>query len=383
MTTFFYTRKIWVLLLLPMLLACSAEDGIRDEEPTPAPAATPITVKASLPDASKSRAQVTYGNENEDYEIFMWNDDDEIYLFNISHFFDSEQPVFVINNIDGLNADFKIRSDYATKYFPIEKGDVILAVYGLCNGINSKYYKDPRNYVNIVVGTEQNAPQVITSENPDDAEIMFLQENFKMYDIVRVEEDGVIPVLNFKHLSALFRVTVTNASGEDFYPTKIEFHYPGTDSFYNVTMYMSVTEGEDGEINTEILGGDEFYTASSKQFTGDTGVTLNCKNGTDDAGRALKNGETYEFYVTTVPSGMNNDPTVPLSIHLIKEHQTKTPFVATIDAFKGITIEPGLRYWFELTLTPTGELMLNSEWEAYKKEHGDTPKEEENPTPES
>ena len=50
-----------------------------------------------------------------------------------------------------------------------------------------------------------------------------------------------------------------------------------------------------------------------------------------------------------------------LIIDLIKKHDTDHPYRITLDNFKTI-IEAGKRYWFKLTATPAGDLVLTSKY---------------------
>ena len=98
---------------------------------------------------------------------------------------------------------------------------------------------DDRDIFTIGVGSEENKPQYIVG-NPDDASLSYMKANLKMYDIVTAVEDGKIPDLHFRHLSAIMRVSLRNETGMYIYPTKLEFKYPGTESFFNTTLYCSV-----------------------------------------------------------------------------------------------------------------------------------------------
>ena len=343
-------------MLAPLLYSCQSEDVKHDQAQPETPAYKPITVKATLPsDDIQSRAQITYGNQNEDYEIFMWNEDDEIFLYNISDLENNkDEACFPIGKISGQSAEFSFKpSDcgHATT-FSFSKGDTLLALYGETERV--KFYGDPRRIVSLVVGMEANKPQYI-EKNPTDDNLSYMKDNLKMYDIVVAEDDDVLPDLNFRHLSAILRVTVRNKSGEDVYPTKLEFDYPGTDTFYNTTLYFSVDNTSDGCVlrdytNKELCDGSE-------PFTSNVGTTINGKSGTIDAGGSIPNGESYELYLSAVPRLNNDRKGSSLTIDLIESHVTENPFRLTIDGFDAI-IKPGLRYWFDVTLLPDRKMVL-------------------------
>lgn len=66
------------LIMLPFLCGCEA-----DLPQEPKVEQIPI-IKASLPEMPNSRTQVAYGTKDrEKGEIFLWNEGDEIFLYNL------------------------------------------------------------------------------------------------------------------------------------------------------------------------------------------------------------------------------------------------------------------------------------------------------------
>lgn len=399
-------RKIWAAFTLSALLcACQADpfDSEQPEQPieddateSPMENEKPnrIVVRASLPESGGSRAQIVYGGEDESGETFLWNDKDWITLFNISKLEECPYGVQLETvRIDGGSADFESAEDVDPS-FRVEAGDVLLAMYGeILPRFKNATTLDERKIFTFSVGTEANKPQYIV-ENPDTS-LSYMKDNLKMYDIVTVIEDGVVPSLHFKHLSALLRITLHNASGKDIYPTNLEFKYPtgpdysesdedddnqensGDDdssglytgktvyecgSFFSTTMYFSVEGNSDDGYSFKIYDTDEFFLSSSKPYTYKISTTINGKNGTYDSGNVIHAGATYNLYLSTVPRIDNDIKGDKLIINLVHNHQTKTPYSCTIEGFDRV-IKPGLRYWFKLTATPDGKLMRTSQWE--------------------
>lgn len=359
-------RKILAtLLMLPFLYACQSE-SYQEENIRPQRV---IKAGAYLPNSNDTRTQVKYGSGvDETGETFMWSEDDEIFLYNL----DATKLIDYVNlgitKIDGNKAEFESEPTE----LDIKPGDRILITYF----VSSRYYKrdeegnttkefDPRNIISLYVGTESNKPQIIV-KNPDDESLSYMKGNLMMYDVITVDEDGQIPDLHFKHLSALMRVTLRNETGDSLYPTKLEFKYPGTESFFNTTMYFSVNE----DMSLKIYEDYEFFKGSAV-YTDNIGTTINTKDGTKDTGESIADKESYELYLSTVPRIGNDRKGDSFEIHLIVGHDTDNPYVITFDNFNTV-IKAGKRYWFDLTATPDRKLMLTSEWKKLQNGQGTT-----------
>lgn len=326
-------NQMWLaLMLLPMLCACQADDieGIQEEIPeTPTVEVEPVTIKASLPGGDKSRAQVKYGNPNgKAGEFFMWNDDDVITVYNYTKikanatgFGNITGTKFAIGNINGNNADFT-----ATKDFAVESGDVLIALYG-----NNFTYRTTMSLTQMIDISNETTSKQEKKSTYDDSELKHLQDEIKMYDIVKVGDDGKIPELHFKHLSALIRVTVYNAKEESLAINKIKFSYGENHSFPD-------------DITYKINAGDEVmlkYDCSSGYYKG-----LGCEY---ESGKeiTLASHETYDLFFAFTPYELDNESST-LNITL------NDGFSTDIEGFKNIPFKPGYRYWFDLTLTDDG-----------------------------
>lgn len=353
-----------VLPIVSILCACQSE--VPQENTVPKRV---ITVRASLPDTDNTRAQITYGNPEIDREIFMWDDDDWITVFNVSRLSECPKGVeLAAVKINGNSAVFESAVSVDSS-FQVKAGDIIFVNYWETKRkYSSTTTLDERNIFTIGVGTEENKPQILV-QNPTDSSLSYMKNNLKMYDIVTAVEDDKIPDLHFRHLSAIMRVTLRNETGKYIYPTKLEFKYPGTESFFNTTLYCSVDTASSNKSGLKVYTDNEFYNGSNP-YTDNIGTTINGKNGTKDIGDSIPPGKTYNLYLSTVPRIENNVKGNSLRIDLIKRHDTDHPYSITLEGFN-IAIEAGKRYWFNLTaVEENGEnkLMLTSDWKAQHSE---------------
>lgn len=367
--------------MLPLLCACQSESYQKSFSHNAL-----LKVGAYLPNSNDTRAQIKYGSGVEETgETFMWNLGDEIFLFNLSNLKDNpKEAVYCINNLndsDRKNAEFEFDGDslagHATDPLSVKKGDIIIAANGELLRYQDGVTVNGKDVFTMSLGTEANKPQWIIENLDDksslDESLSFMKYNLRMYDIVTAVEDGKIPDLHFKHLSALLRVTLRNATGDDLYFTKIEFKYPGTESFFNTTMIFSVVNDD----SLKVYDDGEFYKETDKIYTDKIGTTVSGKIGTADAGGSIRNGESYELYASTVPRIGNAQKGDSFEIHLTRKHDTDNPYSITLHNFDTV-IEAGKRYWFDLTATPDGKLMLTSEWKKLQNGQGTTPPGEDN-----
>lgn len=362
-------RFLIALPLLPILCSCQSEAP--QENPTPNRV---LTIRGTLPGSDETRsyisfgnpeqdtrAQITYGNRDHNEEIFMWNDKDWVTVFNVSRLSECPDGVELeTTHIDGRTATFE--SPSFNPDFQIKAGDLIFVnYYETKRKLIDDVYYDDRDIFTIGVGTEENKPQYIV-QNPQDSCLSYMKANLKMYDIVTAVEDNKIPDIHFKHLSAILRVSLRNETGKYIYPTKLEFKYPGTESFFNTTLYCSV--------DTTLSSGLKVYTENeffngSEPYTDNIGTTINGKQGTLDIGDSIAPGQTYDLYLTTVPRINNEQVGKSLTIDLIKRHDTDHPYTITLEGFN-VPIQAGKRYWFNLTAVTENnninKLMLTNKW---------------------
>lgn len=360
------SKKIFMAFpLLAIMCSCQTETPLDSVKHYPI-----LTFNASLPTSDNTRAHITYGNTDRNKEIFKWDKEDELFIYNMSKF--NEYPdaaCFITYSPGDISATFEYDYDEVaghTAHIKVSQGDTLLVVYGETErtkiiDANGVTIPDPRNIVRLNAGTENNLPQSIEADPFDDTTMKFMRANLKMYDIVTATEDDVIPDIHFRHLSAILRFSIRNETGDVIYPTKLEFLYPETKSFLNTNIYCSLNpEAKDGS-GFDLY--DEFHK-ETEVFTDGIGTTINKKIGTADAGGSLANGSTYDLYLCPTPRIGNTQTGKQVTISLTQEHDTNRPYTITIDNFDRI-IEPGKRYWFHLTAVEEDgqrKLLLTSEW---------------------
>lgn len=397
------------LFLMPILYSCQS-DFVQENlpiSPEETAVAKKISVKAFIPDSESTRAQITYGNQDENKENFKWNLNDEINIINYSKFFEKLYGVKVeverISN-NGKSAEF---SSIDSKDLNIEIGDTILVIYGEINSIqgdrdtNGELHWDPRKIFKMGVGTEGNKPQYLIN-NPKngkaelDDSLSYMRHNLKMYDFFTADKDDVIPDIHFKHLSSILRITLHNNTDSALYPTKLEFKYYCDENnrdnniriskptgnpiecFLNTFLYCSIKHDEENGSRLVAYDTDDFFHGSAP-YTASIGTTINGKNGTRDIGDSIISGQSYDLYLSTVPRLGNNLQGNKWYIDLIVRHDTDHPYSIILDPETlGIkedllpVIEPGKRYWFDLTAVKDKEgnrkLILSSKLEEWLKQ---------------
>lgn len=370
------------LTMLTLFSACQSDTLVDNSLPDSPQTVSKLTVRASMPGEAESRAHIVYGygtHGTDSEELFRWfmkgdggitdRESDFITLFNLSKLDECPNGVELeITAVNGQTATFESTSFEPS--FRYEAGDTVCAFLGeTLRKFNADATYDARNIFTIALGTESNKPQYIEKEPDMETTLAFMSDNLKMYDIAIVETADSIPDLHFKHLSAIFRVTLHNESGHDIYPTKIEVNYPTTSqsavegdpvdrnpSFFNTAIYLSV----EPDCSLKVYDTDDFFHGS-KPYTYDFGTTINGKDGTADAGESIPDGSSYELYLSSVPRIGNDSKGDSISIHLIENHVTANPFVLTLNGFDTL-IEAGKRYWFNVTATPDHKLVLTKHY---------------------
>ncbi len=390
-----------------------------------------LSVKASLPGSEASRAIIEYGNyEDSTREILSWvqslqyngrDEDDYIKLFNITrfeetHYTNGTTPYLFITDISGKTATFESFTKYPK--FPVKTGDILLAVQGFADPANKDDVAEgSTNVISYQAGSTLYDQKIV--DNPTTSTAlghMFFM--LHMYDIVKVEEDDVIPDLHFKHFNAIIRVTLQNQTGKPLFTGASDMVFTTSSKdmsafIYGFNYFSVVGNDTDGfylqenfkvppprhplnptkPAKTTVLS---HKTTHKINYMGDNKIPLN-------------DGETYEFYAVVTPrigNRIGNTETIDKftidvfdsgseSGYYSNDSITKPDrYTITIDNFN-TAIEPGKRYWFNLTATKeavkvetniyddndkvTGtkeleayRLMFTSEWNATHNNGGNT-----------
>ncbi len=348
-----------------------------------------LSVKASLPGSEASRAIIEYGNyEDSTREILSWVqnlhykdrvEDDYIKLFNITRFTETHYgkkitPYLYLTDISGKTATFESLSTTNYSGFPVKAGDILLAVQGFADPADtSKVAAGSTNVISYQAGSALYDQKIVNDPTSHTAlgHMFFM---LHMYDIVKVEEDDVIPDLHFKHFNAIIRVTLQNQTGKPLFTESSDMVFTTSSkdmsAFIYGFNYFSVVGNET----------DGFYLQENFKVTpprhplnptkpAETTVlshkTTHKINKMGDNKIPLNDGETYEFYAVVTPrigNRIGNTETIDKftidvfdsgseSGYYSNDSITKPDrYTITIDNFN-TAIEPGKRYWFNLTAT--------------------------------
>ncbi len=387
-----------IALTIPMALtlwSCQSESPLEIQTPKKV-----LSVKGSLPGSDNTRAIINYGDyEDSSREELIWVKDilvedhkesDYIKLFNISRFeethYKMETPYLEISDISGKTATFESLTEYPD--FPVKAGDVLLAVQGIANPANLNYVAAGSSNIISYQASSSLYDQKIV-ENPTSytalPHMYFMQH---MYDIVKVEEDDIIPDLHFKHMNAIFRVTLQNKTGKPLFtkPSDIVFTTSSEDksTFIFGYNYFSVVGYEENGFHLE-----ENFKTQNEETTWLSNKATHKINEKNVEKIPLYDGDAYEFYAVVTPR--IGRPEIPQEViekftidvydgvesGFYEGYEDTSKYTITIEDFNR-AIEPGKRYWFRLTAcneidgteevkdqkqAPVYKLMLTSKWE--------------------
>ncbi len=349
-----------------------------------------LSVKASLPDSDATRAIIKYGDyEDPSREELLWvqelqykdrNESDYIKLFNITRFSETHYdkkitPYLYLTDISGKTATFESLKNSEYSEFPVKAGDILLAVQGFADPANKKDVAEGSTNVISYEAASSLYDQKIVNDPTSFTALSHMYFMLHMYDIVKVEEDDVIPDLHFKHFNAIIRVTLQNKTGQPLFtgPSDMVFTTSSNDmtAFIYGFNYFSVVGNEsDGYYLQENFKTDPpkhplnpIDPPKTTVLSHKTTHKINYMGGNN---LPLNNGETYEFYAVVTPrigQRIGNTETIDkLTIDVFNNGAESSyystdaaitkpdRYTITIDNFN-TKIEPGKRYWFNLTAT--------------------------------
>lgn len=370
-----------MLAFIPALFSCQSEAPQESKADI-----KEFSVRAFIDTPEDTRAAFEYAYQDSTKEIFTWlkgygseYSEDYITLFNISKFSEFHQtkhaPFLYLDGIEGRQAKFTYSggskyTEEETEFFNImEPGDSILAV--VCEAHAAKLADCITGYGNVFsYQASSNLYDQKIVEVPSTASAMkHVHMMMRMYDVVKVNEDGSLPDLHFKHFSSIFRVTLQNKTGEPLFNNVSEIVFTayskGMTAFIYGFNYFSVVGNENGGFHLE-----ENFKETEKRHPlnptkPDTTVVVTHKavhQINKISGKTLNNGEKYEFYAVVTPriGGPKYTPEVvdSLTIDVFNGgsesgyylNHNIDRYTITIKNFNR-KIEPGKRYWFNLTAT--------------------------------
>lgn len=329
-------------LLLPVLNACQDDGAMSGEEP--GEAGKPTVVRAAIAtDNPGTRAQVQWGNTDPDAgELFMWNNDDlfVVYKYGSTNHID-DRFTFNIQNYD--EAQHSKEADFSCDGFSADAGTKITAFYtnmlpeNLQWGtVGGKTYLQAK--ISIVENIYQNQ-----QDRSGDADLKHLKSSLMMYATGEADGNGGISPLSFRHLSALFRFTITNRQADAAQIKSITLSFPNQ---FVLCTTKTVTIWEDYTMTSTVEEKDKC-----------TEKTLNLKKGLTQYA-TIASGSSYDCFLPAMPAAEENNNATGATIKITFEDGT-TKSVA-ISGFSNVEIKAGMRYWFDLTLTREGTLMQTS-----------------------
>ena len=263
--------------------------------------------------AAMSRAQVELGNTDGSKESFLWNEGDQIALFQGS----GDYPLKYV---------YTISSDYSET----GNGDKKTATFQTDNpAINKKYVAIYPANIEVENGTakfplqqEIDFTSATTVEEQNAIWKEYLKNNMYMMAKGTLTGDGN-DVVNFEHLCTMFRVSYTNETAE-------------TQSIEQIVLWND----------------QNFRTGYSYYITGeyDNGHGSTNMQRITTAGLTVGAGETTDFYIMFFPSGFG-DGNISIELSINKQgHTVSIPISTIAEANTGDTeFKAGKRYWFKLT----------------------------------
>ncbi len=385
-----------MLAFMPALFSCQSEapqESKADKKE--------FRVRAYIDTPEDTRAAIEYAHQDSTKEVFTWlkagsdYDRDYITLFNLSKFSKYHQskiaPVMFLDKIIGKRAEFVFdpENDEESSNIQLfqelmEPGDSILAV--VCEAHSAKLEDCDSVYSNVIsyqAGSYLYDQKIV--EKPTTGTAMkHVHMMMRMYDVVKVDDKGNIPDFHFKHFSSIFRVTLQNKTGKPLFSNVSEMVFTAYSksmtAFIYGFNYFAVVGNENGGFHLE-----ENFKETPKRHPlnptkPDTTVVHSHKavhkiNEKSALKLPLNAGQTYEFYAVVTPriGGPKFTPEVVDSLtidvfnggaesaYYSTDPNIRTPdrYTITIDNFNR-KIEPGKRYWFNLTATNESmKVMIN------------------------
>lgn len=329
-------------LLLPALNACQDDGAMSGEEP--GEAGKPTVVHAAITgEAPGTRAQVQWGTQDaEAGELFMWNNDDKfsVYKYGFTSTLD-DRSVFQIRNYD--EAQHSKEADFSCDGFTADAGTKITAFYTNILPANLQWGTvDGKTYLQAKISIVANIYQR-QKDSPGDADLKHLKSSLMMYATGEADGNGGISPLSFRHLSALFRFTITNRQANEAQIKGITISFPNQ-SVLCTTKTVTIWE-------------DYTMTSTVEETDKRTEKTLNLKKGLTEYA-TIASGSSYDCFLPAMPAAEENNTATSATIKITFEGGTTKS--VSIDGFSNVEIKAGTRYWFDLTLTPEGTLMQTS-----------------------
>jgi len=334
------------VVCLILITACSSKDVLDDSNLKPE--LKEVVVKCSVGNENpKTKASISIGKNPEDGEGFIWESGESFYAYSINTMFNMMGPTpsefNITNGVGSRNGEF------TSTAFIVGSKQVMANIYG-------ESFNDP-NMLSLVqydrIGKDFsfrfNMPS--NSAVQDGRNINNLSKGVHMYSFNKFE-DGIMPDIRFKHLTSLFRFTITNSNSTSIKVQQVNIQSAKRFAYLN------------GEVR---------YNIDSEKMTfipsGEYDLFLEMKN------VILAPGESCDSFLPFIP-GMEdmsgNDLKFKLDVSNadgsnLRTYESKTLSTDLIIAKNGVNhFELGKRYWFNLSLNDAVKInnISVSDWSA-------------------
>lgn len=349
----------WALPLAALCLLTTACSKDNETDPTDGKTRS-LTISCGIGETDSkadTRAGVKPGNTDESKEEFIWHKDDALKVFLIPK--DSDKFKDDLANDGGLTANDAVAFSIDQNYDDAKQSSNSASF--TCNSFPTGSYKMLATY-------QYMAFQSFTpTENPGELEFnlnmgektqigknntQHLRDNMCMYATAEVTDGNNVPHLTFRHLSSLFRFTVTNNNSSACRISSISVKNSSGNRIFGTHYTFHVTDWVNGKIETTNSNADDVNAASIEQQLQESD--------TDTKGIKLSGtGDSFDAYTITGPSASLTGEKLEFVITVTDVDGTneRTYTSLSLDANKIIeknggvdTWEAGKRYWFNLVL---------------------------------
>ena len=337
-------RLCWLAALPLAFTACQNQD-LLPEEPEAGKAGA---IVATIGEQAQTRAQVQYGNPDETKgELFMWNNKDNFRIFDLQNEATASSPyLYSISDNYDENTPSNSATFVPSDSYSYTNGHNMVAF----NGVNlfETYIAD-----NILTLENINIEALNTQKSssvPGHADVSHLKDYLPIYATATVS-NGAIPSLSFRHLSSMFRYSLTNKTSSD---VKIKQVTVKMTNHQHFIMAADITITATGEV------------AIINKWTEEATLVLNFEDASDNPYTTIAKDATYDGYSIFIPDnsvtfGAGEKLTFTVTTTDGTTKTTSNPI--TLDASRIAAanngaqyFEMGKRYWFDLTIDTDGTL---------------------------
>lgn len=313
-------NKLWLAAFALTLAACQNQD-IEVSQPMENTAGT-YTLHCIIGNGAQNRAQIELGNGDIEQEYFKWNKEDSFTLYDLDTE-STETSEFSITGYEddekslGASANFVGEGNW-------EEGQSVAAIYpAQANVANGK---------TVILSM----PDGAMGSNSAEEQIAYMASRMFMY--AKGTMNGVNTSLNFQHLTAMARITYTNATTTE--QTISSWKLSGDGTYFGQSIQLSLNNGK-----------------ASATFASETSLTF--------SELKVASGKTVDFYLLFFPgNNFNEKGTLTLTLTSSENVYSVTMDTDDIANSNGTTtFEAGKRYWFNVMQTQNEGLIWKKDME--------------------